>query len=60
MLIFSPIIVKLKFKTLLCMKFKVTKNTQNTLISRSNKLYMTHTVNICAAFHKELFTGLSV
>lgn len=42
------------------MIFKVNKNTQKVLILRFNKLNMTSTVHICAAFHKEQFTGLSV
>ena len=38
---------------MLRMKLKVTKNAQKTYISRSNKLYMTSTVHICTAFHKD-------
>jgi hypothetical protein len=42
------------------MEFKITKSTHKILILRSNKLYMTSAVHMCAAFHREQYTGLSV
>ena len=45
---------------MLYIELKITFDTQKTLASHSNKLYMTLTVHRCGAFHKQKNAGLSV